>query len=69
MWLLKKLTPAFLLDDSSSGCIGFAVNSAIESIQKSSRRSEVGRAMRETLLDRLWDVIRDGDMRYLGKSA
>jgi len=62
---LEKLVPAIEQVDSSSGGIGSAVNRAIETLVPIISKADVGRAVREKWLDRLFEALQDDDMPYL----
>lgn len=63
--LLEKLSPALEHVDSSSGALGSAVNTAIETLVPVIAKATVEPAIRQRWLERLWQALQDDEMPYL----
>ena len=62
---LEKLSPALEQVDSSSGAIGSAVNSAIDTLVPFVTRADVDQKTRQRWLERLWKAVEDDGMSYI----
>jgi hypothetical protein len=62
---LEKLSPAIEQVDGSSGAIGTAVNRAIETLVPIIAKADVGQAVRQKWLERLWDAVENDEVPYL----
>ena len=67
--LLEKLSPALERVDSSSGAIGTAVNSAIETLVPLIAKAPVDEQIRQKWLKRLWKAIGEDDIPYIEQLA
>ncbi len=63
--LLEKLSPALEQVDSSSGALGSAVNTAIETLVPIIAKPDIEPRVRHRWLERLWQALQDDEMPYI----